>query len=373
MRKKLSFLWLHGIFDQKTLEHYPYTSPASNFWNREFALTLQSLFNKVKVIGHATEKVWPIGRLHVLEDISIASGLCGDIISYYNIFILKDFSQLINYKKITKKIIKKDKNFDFSVTYSSLKNSNDYNSSIQHARFLKKKYNLKWINIVGDGQAPAGADYYVFQTWDHFNNNTNSIKKMHLDGGVRINIKKSNQPHERFIAYMGSLSSHGGAENLAKAFHKTQIKNLKLFLCGQGDNERIRELSRQDTRIQVKGFLTEQELIELAQNAFAFVNPRLNSHTPNKFNFPSKLLFYLAFNKPIISTKSSTIHPEYDDVLFWFEDETQRGFMKAIEKINSIDKQEYEKMVDKISNFSKKHSWDYQINRFINFLNGGLN
>ena len=55
---------------------------------------------------------------------------------------------------------------------------------------------------------------------------------------------------------------------------------------------------------------------------------------PNEFNFPSKLLFYMQFDKPIISSVTKGVSPEFLEFLIPIEGDGVENFKKAISNFN---------------------------------------
>jgi len=127
-------------------------------------------------------------------------------------------------------------------------------------------------------------------------------------------------------------------------------------------------LAEIDSRIKIKGFVDSKELNQLASATFAFVNPRPNSFLPNKLNYPSKLLHYLAFGKPVISTFTDGVSPDYAEILIPIRDESDDALCEAIDRTMKIDVNEYEAIRDRIERFNKTHTWAYQVNRFVLWL-----
>ena len=102
---------------------------------------------------------------------------------------------------------------------------------------------------------------------------------------------------------------------LLNAFRLLRRDDCELWICGKGDNSNLRDAVKIDPRIKYIGLLPRDELAERMNKADIFVNPRPSNIPGNERNFPSKLLEYLGYLKPIVSTMAQA-GPDYRDLLF---------------------------------------------------------
>lgn len=377
LNKSQHFLWLGGIFDEETINEFPAISPASNFWQRGFVEALQAQGCRVDVIGHPVERVWPFGRLGILARYaSLPQGLTGRSVGYMNAPYLRGITQYVNYLRGTSRLLK---SFtcqpDCLVTFSCLSKATAWASANSAARFIRKRFGIPWICIVADGVAPPGADGYVYLTWSYFESSVAPSPKIHIDGGVPA-IQLAPKPYAapgrprrpRVLMYMGALTPHGGSSWLARVFHQLPDQDIELWICGRGENAELQRLAEVDGRIRLVGFVGESELNELASQADAFANPRPGDFEPNKLNYPSKVLHYLAYGKPVISTFTDGISPEYRDVLVPIADETDACMAEAIRNVLNMEESEYAETRRRVENFNSTHSWAHQAQRFIAWL-----
>lgn len=377
MRKPKSFLWLEGIFDEDAVNSFSAISPASNFWQRGFVDALHKLGHNVDVIGYPVERVWPFGRLIIGgEQASLSPGLTGKVIGYVNLPFLRETVQYINLLEAVKSYLHKSKSRpDYQIIWSCLERSTDKTSAIRIAKYIRKQFGIPWICIVADGAAPPGADGYVYLAWSHYQSDAAPGPSIYIDGGIPDvkcasdqNLAVKNSTREKSLMYMGALTQHGGVSQLARAFNKLSDKDIQLWICGRGSNSELAHLAEVDQRIKIKGFVEEAELSKLARSAFAFANPRPNSFAPNKLNYPSKVLHYLAYGKPVISTFTDGVSPDYADVLIPIREDSDECLGAAIHNVLNMQDKEYENMRSRIENFNKSHTWSYQINRFVSWL-----
>jgi len=372
MIRQKKFLWLGGVFDEKTINSFPSMSPASNFWQRGFIEALKMQGHNIHVIGHPVERVYPFGRLDVrASQASFPDTFTGNAVGYVNAPFLREAVQYVNYRRATRYHIKRKGLPDYVVTFSCLNKTSEWTATISAARSLRVLYGIPWICIVADGVAPLGADGYVYLTWAYFESTGSPSPKLHLDGGIpTINkiAEENSTNHPKALMYMGALTPHGGVTLLARALQKLPDRSIELWVCGRGENEELERLARIDERIKLIGFVSEEKLNELANSAYAFVNPRPSDFTPNKLNYPSKLLHYLAYAKPVISTWTEGLSPEYQDLLVQVVDETEDGLALTIQMVLNMTDVELQSISVKIEKFNESHEWPHQIGRFIFWL-----
>ena len=377
MSDKLQFLWLEGIFDAEAVQSFSAISPAANFWQRGFVESLLQKGHDVDVIGYPVERVWPFGRLLIGDEMaSLAPGLTGKVVGYINFPYLRGSVQYVRMLSAVKRhLCTSQRKPDYQIVYSCLSSSAEETPSIRIAKYLRKHFGVPWICIVADGATPPGADGYVYLAWSPYQSGIALGPSIHIDGGIpdlKGVIEQESvlrgPAREKILMYMGALTEHGGVLQLARSFNKLSDKDIELWICGRGENTELSQLAEIDRRIKFLGFVEEDELSKLASAAFAFANPRPNSFAPNKVNYPSKILHYLAFGKPIISSFTDGVSPDYEDVLIPIEEDSERGMGEAIRRVLNIEAPQYEQMRDRIARFNENHTWPYQINRFVSWL-----
>jgi glycosyltransferase involved in cell wall biosynthesis len=227
---------------------------------------------------------------------------------------------------------------------------------------------------MADGEAPRDADAYVFLSWDYFNSFATSRPKFHLDGGVtpvasNAGIEgEKHPPMRRHVVFAGGLGPHAGAELLARAFHRLPDRNVELLLLGKGRNAAIEELARRDKRIRMLGHVREEDLENICENAAVFVNPRPCGYGPNRVNFPSKLLTYLAFGKPVISTRCPGLSPAYEDVLTFLAREDENCLADTLREVLAWPAARLVAVRQRIAAFAESHTWLEQAGRLLAWM-----
>lgn len=134
-------------------------------------------------------------------------------------------------------------------------------------------------------------------------------------------VEKEATGNIKTVLYTGTLHKKFGVLNLLKAFEKISDENYRLVICGIGDSEDIiKKASQDDSRIIFKGQLPREEILSLQKEATVLINPRQANEEFTKYSFPSKNLEYLSSGIPVIAYKLEGIPDEYDDYIFYVED-----------------------------------------------------
>lgn len=143
--------------------------------------------------------------------------------------------------------------------------------------------------------------------------------------GIAENLVDPNHNFKRNeiknIVYTGKLLEQYGLKNLVDAFIKTDNKDLRLILCGDGDCEQyILDAAATDSRIVFMGKVSAEKAVEVQKEAFILINPRENRGEYVKYSFPSKLIEYLQTGNPVVSYYLSGMPDCYSDFLYLIED-----------------------------------------------------
>lgn len=377
MYKDYHLLWLDGVFDDDTVHAFRSISPASNFWQKGFLEGLCDAGAQVAIVGYPAERVWPFGRFFVGKTkASLLSGFDGSTTGYLNLPGIRLYSQYIALRKaaLLQLNMQKDKT-DYSVVFSCLESADEETPSIRVARYLRKHFGIPWICIVADGETPAGADRYIYLPWSNFQSASSLRKGIHIDGGIPLVFLNSKSDldmgvvrESRALMYMGALTEHGGVTELGRAFSHLKDQDVELWVCGRGSNSELDRLAKLDSRIKLKGFVDAEELDRLANLAFAFVNPRPTKFKPNMLNYPSKLLHYLAYGKPVVSTFTDGMSPSYTGILVSAKDESESGLTAAMREVLDMKDEAYLEICCRVKSFNETHTWSYQIDRFLSWL-----
>jgi glycosyltransferase involved in cell wall biosynthesis len=141
------------------------------------------------------------------------------------------------------------------------------------------------------------------------------------------------EPAAHAIYFAGALSEAAGVNLLLDAIPLVKDPTLEFWFSGRGTlEEKLKRQAASDSRIRFFGFVTEEEYRTMLQRAAVLVNPRPSRLLENHYNFPSKLMEYLAAGRPIISTATSDVAEHYGSDVVVLEDETSEGLARSIER-----------------------------------------
>lgn len=161
---------------------------------------------------------------------------------------------------------------------------------------------------------------------------------------------KAVKSEEKVILYTGNICKRYGILNLLDAFDKIKSPNYRLWIRGNGDTlDEIKRRMAVDNRIVYFDRMSKNELMKLQKQATLLVNPVRSSEEFTRFFFPSKTLEYLASGTPTLMAPLKCMPNEYEQHLFYFNDESVEGMANRIVEI-------CEKSGDELKEFGKKSS-----------------
>jgi len=168
--------------------------------------------------------------------------------------------------------------------------------------------------------------------------------------------QESLEREKRTILYCGSLGKKYGVVKLLDAFSLIEKEDYQLWLCGRGDSEsEILKRANLDKRIKFYGVVSHDDVLRLQQQATVLINPRSSEGEYTKYSFPSKTMEYLASGTPTIMCHLPAIPHEYDEHLYYIEDESVDGIKKKILEVCEKSQDELDDFGKKASDFIKSH------------------
>lgn len=354
-------LWIGPIAHQSKVNSSKAISPAANVWQLGFIDGL--IQNKIKVnsVSYIPHPVWPRGPLWICKpsEITINDGLNIQYVSYLNFILIRQCWIALAIISI---ILSKFKNLSTYIVFS-------YNPIFAHvlpSTILKLIYKIKWISVLADDYTKGKPDITLFLSYDYYCR-YNEGEKYFLDGGVdsktviNQNTKTSNK---KILLYAGSQSKITGIEEFIIFFSQFKEANYELHIYGKGNNPNIKSASLKDSRIKLFGFVSDDILDFACCSSDAFVNPRSSNNEANN-TFPSKLLLYLSYKKPIISTDVPGISAKYDPFLFTYDSDDYSSFKNCLLNFEKTDTEIY---AEKVEIFKSENSWDNLVKKFIKHI-----
>jgi hypothetical protein len=355
--------WLGPIVSEEFQSLSKAISSAANKWQIEFINGLIENEVDLSILTYMPEQVWPKGKIWKSYSQSEKLGKYKIISTgYLNLFLIRDL--WIPSSLFLKMIFRKEfKEFRFLYTY---------NIPFRHrlftylGRWFLPKF--KWISIIADVEADGKPDYTLFLSYTYFNR-FQEANKIFLDGGVPF-VEDSERPIDllapKVLLYAGTISEWTGIDQFCIDFNRISPEiNMELHIYGKGDPTNIIQIAKGNKKIKYLGFASEEKLHSACQEAYVFINPRpINAYLGDN-NFPSKLLMYLSYRKPILSTKTSNLSPSYDALLNYYGDEKSlREQLIAI--LNSSE--EYKRKCEIIGSYIAKNSWRDKIKQVLSSI-----
>ena len=307
----------------------------------------------------------------------LAPGLTGRLLSYWNAPLLRSRSLEGAYTGALRSLCASEGCPSAVLSY------NDYAWNVAAGRCAQEELGVPWVCVVADGPG-AGPEYRaheeriggargrIFLSWARFAESVR-MPKLHLDGGVGSPRFAVNDPTpgKPVVLFSGAMTKWAGVRFLLEGFREVKRRDIELWLCGPGLSLDVERAVESDPRIRWLGLLGEQELKEASRQATVFVNPRPSSIPDNRTNFPSKVLEYLSYGRPVISTWTAGLSPEYRDVLVVLARETPATLGETIEEVVAWDDPKRRDNARRILSFlMSKKLWSLQAQTLVRWLTG---
>jgi hypothetical protein len=276
-------------------------SAAASEWKEKFIHNLRE-FSKEKsyILQYFRDRPWPLGSFYIKN--KNFSRLKNSIyIDYVNLPLFRNF---ILKKKIIsniKKIINKENHRVITYNFSQI--------DINIARYLKFYFSFKWILICADFDSCKSSinekifkecDKVIFLSYYSFKKYKGN-NKLFYPGTVQISKPSKTRKIKNFL-YSGSLESWTGVNKFLNDFCKLKNNSIKLYITSDRKTDELDTFLKNDKRIVFVGFLPNQDYNLLIKKIDCFVSLRDENNKNNLNNFPSKIIKYYSFVKPIISS-----------------------------------------------------------------------
>lgn len=174
----------------------------------------------------------------------------------------------------------------------------------------------------------------------------------------------------KVIMYTGNLGERYGIRTLLEAFTHITSPEYRLWIRGNGGLEHlVCQYAEKDSRIKIIGKKNRTELMRLQQAATVMVNPVLEDEEFTPYFFPSKTLEYMASGTPTLMSRLRCLPKEYDEHLFYFNDNSARGIAQRIMEICNMPEDVLADFGRQASSFIiENKSPQKQIQRVIQFI-----
>ena len=191
-----------------------------------------------------------------------------------------------------------------------------------------------WLQTVMVRLSP-GTIVFSSHTTNDFRKGKPSIRMIRPPASYLLDLPQPPaEPAARAVYFAGALVDAAGVDLLLDAIPLVQDPSVEFWFSGRGPLEdRLKQQAATDPRIRFHGFVTQEQYSDMLQRAAVLVNPRPSRMLENRYNFPSKLIEYLAAGRPIISTATSDVAEHYGSSLIVLKDETPQGLARCIENV----------------------------------------
>jgi glycosyltransferase involved in cell wall biosynthesis len=248
---------------------------------------------------------------------------------------------------------------------------------------LLRHLGIPWVPIVLDHPDPVrdnwgrfqhstnGASGVVFVSDWGFRQAPNTCPRLHLDGGVELVAETAVQaaPRVKRIVYSGKYSeSYGGMGFLFAMFAAVRRADCELVLTGKEVHGKLAPYLKQEPRARHLGHLDWEALHQVYADAAVFVNPGTPDSADNRMNFPSKLLDYLPWGKPIISTWTAGMAAEYRDLLVCPEACSPQAYGAALSAMLDLSNEARLALREKLRRWCEGHTWESQARRLLGWM-----
>ena len=301
-------LWLGSVLNHDGLVHYKGEAPSATQWSKGLITGLGDFVN-VQVFAPMWDSLYPKGKLFPANKKFLDGSLNQNVVPYLNFPFLRTTSVALS---IVNKVVKHIRKYGEPLAIVIY---NTYPHYIKAAKILKKLYpRVKWITLVLDLDDPLdddwvsferdinGSDGSVFLSWWGFSN-SRVYPKIHLDSGWDGPLPIVNEALDNNFLYAGKMSDEGGIGKLIDVINNFPDDSVYFDFYGKGKNEKLLQLAKVDKRVRLFGFVTDDQLKMACCKASVLLSPRDVDFQGTKMIFPSKILYYLKFGKPIISDR----------------------------------------------------------------------
>ncbi len=191
-----------------------------------------------------------------------------------------------------------------------------------------------------DEKMLARADAYILLTRQmneviNPNHKPFIVMEGHSDRSMEQAVHKVlTEQSPRKVLYAGSLMEIYGIGNLCEAFAACRKPGEELHIYGDGDYvPQLRQLQQRCPGVFYHGNVPNREVVAQELEATLLVNPRPTEGSYTNYSFPSKTLEYMVSGTPVLSAKLGGIPDEYDDYLYYFDDQSPTGLRDALRSL----------------------------------------
>jgi glycosyltransferase involved in cell wall biosynthesis len=136
------------------------------------------------------------------------------------------------------------------------------------------------------------------------------------------------------VLYAGGLTAAYGVDRMVAAVRALGRDDVRLSCFGRGELvDWVAAVAADDPRIDAPQFTSREDVLSEYQRATLLIQPRPVDQDFVRFSFPSKLLEYLASGTPVVSTRLPSIPADYEEQVYWADDDSVEGLSRTLERV----------------------------------------
>jgi glycosyltransferase involved in cell wall biosynthesis len=373
-------LWLGPMPSPAALAELPALSPAAVLWEQGFFSGLKAQGFELTVVSHRPQPLWPRGRL-----VPGARPAPADA-SFPTRVVAHTNAPGLRARSLARAYEREAINLSGNEHYAFVATFNPLPWHVATATALTRRRGMPWISFLLDdvlhdptleryARATRHAAGHVILSATAVESVSRLLPNapvLHLDGAVdhwRGDDPEADRSARRHVVYSGAHTEEAGMSLLVAAISLVAADVTFTITGNRGCHTGLSELMARDARVQTVGWVSPAALDDICRSATAFVNPRPPAHGLSLASFPSKLMTYLAYGKPVASTWTPGLSGVYKDLLLVADGESPRALAAAIDKAVSMDMHSRDLLRTKIKAFLVPgRLWETQAIRFADFL-----
>jgi glycosyltransferase involved in cell wall biosynthesis len=375
-------IWCGSVLNFRGLSEYRGETPAATQWSRGLLRGFQE--NGIGVRGFAPmwDALFPKGRLFPGSVSGLEESIPQTTVPYINLPGIRPASVAWSLHQ------RLNRHLSSGHRPLAILNYNPYPHYCRAIEPIARRHpDIPWVNVVLDlddptvdgwiafKEATAASRGNVFLSWWGYCHAPGDAK-LHLDGGWEAtpapagpapacapSLPPPSALPKTFI-YAGKFAGYGGIGEILDAIRQYPRQNVFFDFYGKGSCEELSQLAASDPRVRLRGFVPDAELEEACRKAYAFLSPRDLDFQGTRMIFPSKLLFYLKFRKPVLSPLLPGLSPEYESLLI----QPTAGWSAAIDRALAMSPVELDALDTRCGVFLETRAWKRQAARLLTFI-----
>lgn len=340
-------------------------SVAASKWARGLLGGLSKISN-VTALTHTYFTPWPKGRVlwSRRSERLYPSGWECEAVSYPVLKYIQERWWPIAYKSKIKKLVR-NRQFDCALFYNCCEPwQKPVIQAVHEAGIptfpilldgrdpVKNEWN--WIRKV----APFATGFISLSWWMYQNlpRHVPNVLSLHFDGGAEkwCGVQPKAERNFFTLVHTGELDQWRGLDFMIEVVRRYAREGIRFVFCGKACRRVLEKEFKDNPCVVLPGFVAENHLAEICNNADVLLNVRDPKHPDNILNYPSKLPHYLSFGRPVVSTRLQSLAPAYDEVVHFAESDTVEAYLQVLDKIRAWD---YSR---RLSEYGKIRTWFLQ-------------